>query len=378
MIKIALLGSTGSIGRQTLEVIKNYPDRFKVVSLAANSNAELLEKQINEFKPHTAALTDPERAALITALPVGTSLYTGDKALIHAVTADCDVVVAAVSGFAGLESVIYAVNRGKDVALANKETLVAGGEIVMRLAEEKGVRIIPIDSEHSAIFQCLNFDRKAAYRRIILTCSGGAFRDYTKEEIKNLKAADALRHPNWLMGKKITIDCATLLNKGLEVIEACYLYGAPIEKVEAIVHRESLIHSMVEFDDGAIMAQIGYPSMKLPIQLALTYPERLKCDVPIIDLAGKKMTFEPIDDDRFPCFKLAINAYKAGYNYPCAMNAANEEAVKLYLENKIGFYDIAAAIEYALSKTVKTEVSEESLKETDKISRLFVRQKYGL
>ena len=376
MKKIAILGSTGSIGRQTLEVAAKYPNLFEVVSLAANDNAELLEKQINEFKPKVAALSNPFKAQAIREIPQGTSLYTGENALKHAVTEDCDVVVGAISGFAGFKSVLYAINCGKDIALANKETLVAGGELVMKLAEEKGVNIIPIDSEHSAIFQCLNFNRKSAYKRIILTASGGAFRDYPKEKIALLKAKDALNHPNWLMGKKITIDCATLLNKGLEVIEACHLYGAPIEKVSALIHRESLVHSMVEFDDGAIMAQIGYPSMKLPIQLALTYPKRLPTDVPFLDLIGKKMTFEAIDEEVFPCYRLAIEAYKAGYNYACAMSAANEEAVKLYLEDKTGFYDIASGIEYALSKTEKKNLSEESLTETDETARLNVRRKF--
>ena len=376
MKKIAILGSTGSIGRQTLEVAKSHPELFKVVSLSANSNAELFEKQINEFRPEIATLSDAYSARKITEIPSGTSLYTGENALLHAVTDDCDIVVGAISGFAGLKSVLYAIERGKDVALANKETLVAGGEIVMKRAEEKGVKIIPIDSEHSAIFQCLNFNQKSAYKRLILTASGGAFRDYTKEEIATLKAKDALKHPNWQMGKKITIDCATLLNKGLEVIEACHLYNAPIEKVDAVIHKESLIHSMVEFCDGAIMAQIGYPSMKLPIQLALTYPERFPCDVPTVNLIGKTMTFDKIDEDRFPCFRLAIDAYKKGYNFACAMNASNEEAVRLYLEDKIGFYDIPRAIEFALSKTKKAEVSEESLTETDYLARLAVRREF--
>ena len=376
MKKIAVLGSTGSIGRQTLEVVRNHPDKFKVVSLSAGGNAELLEKQINEFKPEVAGLTDANFAQRIKEIPNGTTLYTGENASKHAVTEDCDVVVGAISGFAGLKSVIYAIKCKKTVALANKETLVAGGEIVMKLAEENGVDIVPIDSEHSAIFQCLNFNRKATYKRIILTASGGAFRDIPKETLSKMKAKDALKHPNWQMGKKITIDCATLLNKGLEVIEACHLYGAPIEKVDALIHRESYIHSMVEFEDGAIMAQIGYPSMKLPIQLALTYPERFTCDVPRLDLIGKKMTFDKIDEEAFPCFKLAIDAYKMGDNFACAMNAANEEAVKLYLEDKIGFYDIASAIEYALSKTERKKVTEESLTETDYLARAMVKRKF--
>ncbi len=378
MVKIALLGSTGSIGRQTLEVVDKYPDRFEIVSLAAGSDAVTLEKQINKYKPSVAALASPENCGKIKELPKGTTLYTGENAVLHAVTDDCDIVVAAISGFAGLKPVLTAIEMGKNVALANKETLVAGGELVMKRAKEKGVEIIPIDSEHSAIFQCLNFDRNAEFEKIILTASGGAFRDYPKEKIKDLKAKDALKHPNWSMGKKITIDCATLINKGLEVIEACHLYGVGTDRVEAVIHSESLVHSLVEFKDGAILAQIGYPSMKLPIQLALTYPERLPTDVPKISLVGKNMTFKAIDEEVFPCFKLAIDAFKMGDNFACAMNSANEEAVKLYLEDRIGFYDIARAVEYALSKTERMKISEESLIATDKAARRYVIGKFGI
>ena len=378
MVKIALLGSTGSIGRQTLEVVDKYPDRFEIVSLAAGSDAVTLEKQINKYKPSVAALASPENCGKIKELPKGTTLYTGENAVLHAVTDDCDIVVAAISGFAGLKPVLTAIEMGKNVALANKETLVAGGELVMKRAKEKGVEIIPIDSEHSAIFQCLNFDRNAEFEKIILTASGGAFRDYPKETIEGLKAKDALKHPNWSMGKKITIDCATLINKGLEVIEACHLYGVGTDRVEAVIHSESLVHSLVEFKDGAILAQIGYPSMKLPIQLALTYPERLPTDVPKISLVGKNMTFKAIDEEVFPCFKLAIDAFKMGDNFACAMNSANEEAVKLYLEDRIGFYDIARAVEYALSKTERMKISEESLIATDKAARRYVIGKFGI
>ncbi|MBO4262579.1 MAG: 1-deoxy-D-xylulose-5-phosphate reductoisomerase, partial [Clostridia bacterium] len=359
-------------------VISEYPDEFKVVSLAAGRDASLLGEQIRAFRPEVAALADPENAGAIKELPPETSLYTGENAVFHAVTDDCDIVVAAISGFAGLKPVLYAIERGKDVALANKETLVAGGELVMKKVNEKGVRLIPVDSEHSAIFQCLGFDRSAKFRKLILTASGGAFRDMPKERIKTAKAADALKHPNWLMGKKITIDCATMLNKGLEVIEACHLYNAPLEKVEAIIHPESIVHSLVEFEDGAMLAQLGYPSMKIPIQLALTYPERRPCDAPMMTLAGKDLTFREIDKDRFPCFSLALEAFKSGDNFPCAMNAANEAAVGLYLEDKIGFYDINAAIEYALSKTERHKVTEENLTYTDAAARRVVMEKFGV
>ncbi len=375
MIKISLIGSTGSIGRQVVDVALRHKDKFKIITLAAGGNAKLLEEQANLLKPEIIALADPEKACEIKELPKGTTLYTGENAVLHAVSEKSDMVFVAVSGFAGLKPTLEGISLGKDIALANKETLVAGGEIVMKLAKEKDVRIIPVDSEHSAIFQCLGFKREADFRKLIITASGGAFRDLPKEKIEKMKAADALRHPNWNMGKKITIDCATLLNKGLEVIEACRLYSAPLEKVEAIIHPESIIHSMVEFCDGAIMAQLGYPSMEIPIQLALTYPKRYETGVPFLSLAGKTLHFDNIDTDRFPCFSLALDAYKKGGLYPCAMNAANEEAVGLYLEDKIKFYDIAELISYATGTAKNGEVTYDNLVFADAEARRAVRKK---
>lgn len=375
MIKISLIGSTGSIGRQVVDVALRHKDKFKIITLAAGGNAKLLEEQANLLHPEVIALADPEKACEIKELPEGTALYTGENAVLHAVSEKSDIVFVAVSGFAGLKPTLEGISLGKDIALANKETLVAGGEIVMKLAKEKGVRIIPVDSEHSAIFQCLGFKRDADFRKLIITASGGAFRDLPKEKIEKMNAADALRHPNWNMGKKITIDCATLLNKGLEVIEACRLYNAPLEKVEAIIHPESIIHSMVEFCDGAIMAQLGYPSMEIPIQLALTYPKRYETGVPFLSLAGKTLHFDNIDTDRFPCFSLALDAYKKGGLYPCAMNAANEAAVKLYLEDKIKFYDIAELISYATEKAQNGEVTYDNLVFADAEARRAVQKK---
>lgn len=375
MIKISLIGSTGSIGRQVVDVALRHKDKFKIITLAAGGNAKLLEEQANLLHPEVIALADPEKACEIKELPKGTVLYTGENAVLHAVSEKSDIVFVAVSGFAGLKPTLEGISLGKDIALANKETLVAGGEIVMKLAKEKGVRIIPVDSEHSAIFQCLGFKRDADFRKLIITASGGAFRDLPKEKIGKMKAADALRHPNWNMGKKITIDCATLLNKGLEVIEACRLYNAPLEKVEAIIHPESIIHSMVEFCDGAIMAQLGYPSMEIPIQLALTYPKRYETGVPFLSLAGKTLHFDNIDTDRFPCFSLALDAYKKGGLYPCAMNAANEAAVMLYLEDKIKFYDIAELISYATEKAQNGEVTYDNLVFADAEARRAVQKK---
>lgn len=375
MIKISLIGSTGSIGRQVVDVVLRHKDKFKIITLAAGGNAKLLEEQANLLHPEVIALADPEKACEIKELPKGTALYTGENAVLHAVSEKSDIVFVAVSGFAGLKPTLEGISLGKDIALANKETLVAGGEIVMKLAKEKGVRIIPVDSEHSAIFQCLGFKLDADFRKLIITASGGAFRDLPKEKIEKMKAADALRHPNWNMGKKITIDCATLLNKGLEVIEACRLYNAPLEKVEAIIHPESIIHSMVEFCDGAIMAQLGYPSMEIPIQLALTYPKRYETGVPFLSLAGKTLHFDNIDTDRFPCFSLALDAYKKGGLYPCAMNAANEAAVMLYLEDKIKFYDIAELISYATEKAQNGEVTYDNLVFADAEARRAVQKK---
>lgn len=375
MIKISLIGSTGSIGRQVVDVALRHKDKFKIITLAAGGNAKLLEEQANLLHPEVIALADPEKACEIKELPKGTALYTGENAVLHAVSEKSDIVFVAVSGFAGLKPTLEGISLGKDIALANKETLVAGGEIVMKLAKEKGVRIIPVDSEHSAIFQCLGFKRDADFRKLIITASGGAFRDLPKEKIEKMNAADALRHPNWNMGEKITIDCATLLNKGLEVIEACRLYNAPLEKVEAIIHPESIIHSMVEFCDGAIMAQLGYPSMEIPIQLALTYPKRYETGVPFLSLAGKTLHFDNIDTDRFPCFSLALDAYKKGGLYPCAMNAANEAAVMLYLEDKIKFYDIAELISYATEKAQNGEVTYDNLVFADAEARRAVQKK---
>lgn len=375
MIKISLIGSTGSIGRQVVDVALRHKDKFKIITLAAGGNAKLLEEQANLLRPEVIALADPEKACEIKELPKGTALYTGENAVLHAVSEKSDIVFVAVSGFAGLKPTLEGISLGRDIALANKETLVAGGEIVMKLAKEKGVRIIPVDSEHSAIFQCLGFKRDADFRKLIITASGGAFRDLPKEKIEKMNAADALRHPNWNMGKKITIDCATLLNKGLEVIEACRLYNAPLEKVEAIIHPESIIHSMVEFCDGAIMAQLGYPSMEIPIQLALTYPKRYETGVPFLSLAGKTLHFDNIDTDRFPCFSLALDAYKKGGLYPCAMNAANEAAVMLYLEDKIKFYDIAELISYATEKAQNGEVTYDNLVFADAEARRAVQKK---
>ena len=377
MINIALLGSTGSIGRQVINTALRHKDKFKIVSLAANSSVDVLKEQISLVHPEIVALTDSSNAGLINELPKKTFFYTGENAVSHAITENADVVFVAISGFAGLRPTLEAIKLGKTIALANKESLVAGGELVMSEAKRKGVKVIPVDSEHSAVFQCLGFETDRKFRKIILTASGGAFRDLDKKTIANLKADAALKHPNWLMGKKITIDCATMLNKGLEVIEACRLYNAPLDKVEAIIHPESIIHSMVEFDDGAIMAQLGFPSMEIPIQLALTYPERFNTNVPFLSLAGKTLSFREIDNDRFPCFGIALDAFKQGDNYPCAMNAANEIAVNAYLDDRIKFYDIPKVIVHAIEKCKRTVPTFEALIETDCEARAAAEELIG-
>ena len=379
MKKIALIGSTGSIGRQVLNVVRRHSDRFKIVSLAAGSNTRLLSEQIREFKPEiaTSAENDSEFAGLI---PQGVDFYSGENAFTDAITSDADIVVIALVGFKGIIAVLDAIKKGKNIALANKESLVAGGELVMKAAKEKGISIFPVDSEHSAIWQALHFDFTAPFKKLILTASGGAFRDCTSEQLKNVTAKDALKHPNWNMGAKITVDCATLVNKGFEVIEAKWLYNAPFDKIDVIIHRESIIHSMVELYDGAVIAQMSYPSMELPIQLALTYPERINTEIRGLDFAAlHKLTFDAPDKDRFPCLDLIINAGKAGGLYPAVANAANERAVGLFLKDRISYFDIYRAIDGALSAFNGEKLTDfESIERADHYSRKFVNRLFGV
>ena len=378
MKKIALIGSTGSIGRQVLNCVDRHPDKFKITSLSAGSNAKLLAEQIEKYKPEIATLTNPENASLIKSIN-STTLYFGENSMEHAITPDCDIVVVSVVGFCGLKCVLKSIEMDKTVALANKEALVAGGKLVTDLLKKHPkAKLLPVDSEHSAIWQSLGLDKDRPFKKLILTASGGAFRDKTYEELKSVTASDALKHPNWLMGDKITVDCATMMNKGLEVMEAMWLFNCPLEKIEVIIHPESIIHSMVEYDDSAVVCQLAYPSMEIPIQLALTYPERLKTDVPLLELAGKSLTFKNIDEDKYPCFTLALKSFEMGDNYACAMNAANEAAVGLYLQDKIGFYDISDLIEHVLGKIERLEVTKESLLYTDRLARELVYQKVGV
>lgn len=377
MKKIALLGSTGSIGRQVLKVVDRYPDEYRVVALAANRNAERLSEQINKYKPSVAGLSDPGCASKISALPEGTTLYTGENALLHCVLPEADVVFVSVTGFCGLMPVLAALRAGKNVALANKEALVAGGEIVMPLAKKCGAEIIPVDSEHSAVWQSLSFDRNRPFKSIILTASGGALRDVPIEELDSVTPERALLHPNWRMGPKITIDCATMFNKGLEVIEAKWLFDAPLEKIKVLVHPQSIVHSMVEYADNALIAQLSSPSMDIPIQLALSYPERKKTDVKPLDLTEGKLSFFKLDEKRYPCFKIAVDAAGVGGIYPCAVSGANEEAVKLFLNKKIKFTEIGDYISYAADSAEPLSVTEETLAYADQRAREAVYRRFG-
>ena len=346
--RIVILGSTGSIGTQTLDVIRHYKDKFEVVGLACDSNILLLQKQIEEFKPKFVAVSD-EKAA--SKLPKGDfTLFDGEMATVSLCTVDCDIILNSLVGIDGLAPTITAIKFGRDIALANKETLVTGGDIVMPLAKEHNVKILPVDSEHSAIWQCLDFNVEKEISKILLTASGGAFRGKSKFEIKNLKARDALLHPTWSMGNKVTIDSATLMNKGLEVIEAMHLFNIAPKDIEIVVHRESIIHSMIQFKDGSIIAQMSYPDMKLPIQVALNYPDRGDYTFTPLSFKNLQLNFEDVDLETFPCLKLALDCANKKGLAPTIMNAANEELVKLYLKDKIGFYDISDYIEKALNK----------------------------
>jgi len=378
MKKIALIGSTGSIGTQTLNVCRRYPDKFKIVSIAGGNNTELFLEQVKEFKPLVATLKEEPKEDF-SAISNKTQFYFGENAFKNAIIKDADVVVVALVGFKGIIAVLDSISKGKNIALANKESLVVGGELVMKKAKEKGVSIVPIDSEHSAVWQALSLDFNKPFKRIILTASGGAFRDYSEIELEKATAKDALKHPNWTMGAKITIDCATLVNKGFEVIEAKWLYNASFDDIDVIIHRESIIHSMVEYKDNSVIAQMSYPSMELPIQLALSYPARFDSGLKSLDFASiGKLTFEKPDLVRFPCLKLVIDAGKAGGLVPAVVNGANEVAVKLFLENKIKYTDIYKSISEATSAFPGGEMNGyESLEEADKFSRNFVKNLFG-
>ena len=379
MKTISLIGSTGSIGRQVCSVVRRHPDKFKIKSIVANSSAELFLQQVKEFMPEYAALADEKVGKEIAAqIPQGVRYGYGEQAAEQAI-AYGDTAFVAATGFAGLKYSLKAVELHKDIALANKETLVCGGELVMGKVQKAGIDLMPVDSEHSALWQALNFRSNAPFRRLIITASGGPFYSYTDEQLKNVTPMSALKHPTWQMGAKITIDSATLLNKGFEVIEARWLYDAPLEKIHTIVQPESIIHSMVEFDDGCIMAQMSYPTMELPIQLALTYPERFDCGLKPLDFETLgAIRFLPLERKRFPCYDLALTALELGDNYPCALNGAGEIAVHAFLQERIAFTEIADTMKAVLEKTERMKAdSYEILKETDARARALAREIIG-
>ena len=379
MVKcVSILGSTGSIGRQTLDIIDNL--KIPVAALTAGSNAQRMAEQCRKYRPKLAVMSTQTSAqqlkALISDLP--TEVMWGEEGLIAAATiCEADCIITAVVGMVGLKPTLAAIRAHKRIGLANKETLVCAGQLVMAEAKKYNAEIIPVDSEHSAIFQCLMGcgDRREV-KRILLTCSGGPFYGKTKEELGVVTKADALKHPNWKMGAKITIDCATLMNKGLEVIEAMRLYDLPLEQVDVLIHRQSIVHSMVEFTDGAVMAQLGAPDMRLPIQLAMTYPARSATPVDFLDLTTcGALTFSHPDMEAFPCLALARKCAKEGGTACPAMNGANEEAVALFLDDKIGFYDIYDLVCRAVDAVAFiAEPTLEEILETDRLARAAVRK----
>ena len=371
---VSILGSTGSIGRQTLDVVRHLP--IRVAALTAGTNVSRMAEQIAEFRPRLVSMATEEAARELRALlpaPAPEILWGEEGLMAAAVAEEADTVVTAVVGMVGLKPTLAALRQGKRIGLANKETMVCAGELVMQTAKEHGAEIIPVDSEHSAIFQCLMGCRdRGEVKRLILTCSGGPFFGKTKEELRGVTKADALRHPNWKMGPKITVDCATLMNKGLEVIEAMRLYELPPEKVDVVIHRQSIVHSLVEFNDGAVLAQLGVPDMRIPIQLALTYPNRTVNPAPGMDLLScPPLTFFAPDPETFPCFALALEAARQGGTACAVMNGANEVAVAKFLRDEIGFYDVPALVRRAMNEVpFVSDPSLEEILEADRLARL--------
>lgn len=351
MKAITLLGSTGSIGTQTLEIVAQYPDQFRIVGLATGRNIERLAQQIRQFRPQIAAICDETKLADLKAAVADVDpqpiLLAGEASLADVASyGDAEAVVTGIVGCAGLMPTIAAIQAGKDIALANKETLIAGGPVVKPLVERHGVKLLPADSEHSAIFQCLQGVPEGGLRRILLTASGGAFRDWPVEKLADVKVADALKHPNWSMGRKITVDSATLMNKGLEVIEAHYLFDLDYDNIDIVIHPQSIIHSLIELQDTSVLAQLGWPDMRLPLLYALSWPERIYTDWEPLDLVKSgDLTFREPDHHKYPCMNLAYAVGRAGGSMPAVLNAANEQAVALFLDEKIQFLDIPRLIE---------------------------------
>lgn len=380
--RIALLGSTGSIGVQTLDIVRENPEQFEITALVANRNWEQLAAQAIEFDADCVVIGDEQYYAPLKEALAATDVkvYAGAKAMEEvAAASNVDVVVNALVGYAGLLPTVAAVKQGKKIALANKETLVVGGELVMRLAEEHRAPILPVDSEHSAIFQCL-VGEQSPVRRLILTASGGAFRDTPIEQLGAMTATEALRHPNWSMGAKITIDCATMVNKGFEVIEARWLFGTPADQISVLIHPQSIVHSMVEFEDGAIKAQLGTPDMHLPISYALSFPERKNRPTERFDfLANPNLTFREVDRVKYPALEVAYDCLRRGGTAACTMNGANEVAVAAFLAGKIGYLDIVRSIEQSLARaTFVAQPTLDDYAHSDAEARALAREALGL
>ena len=377
---IALLGSTGSIGRNVLSVVRANPDRFRIVGLSAGKNISLLAQQVREFSPSCVSIADEQLAGSLADMLASDfqgEIFWGDAGNCRVATlGDADMVVTAVVGAVGLLPTMEAIRAGKDIGLANKETLVMAGRLVMKTAQDHGVRLLPIDSEHSAVFQCLEAGRRKDVARIILTASGGPFRELAGEEFAAITPDQALAHPNWQMGRKISIDSATLMNKGLEVIEARWLFDTPPDRIDVVVHCQSIVHSLVEFVDGSVVAQLGIPDMRIPIAYALSYPERIHLDLPRLDLAGcGTLSFEEPDYGRFPALKMAFGALEQGGMQPAALNAANEIAVDAFLEGKIGFSDIPAVVAAVLAVKIDgNDLDLEQILAADKQARALALQ----
>lgn len=377
MKKILILGSTGSIGCQALDIIRENKDKFQAVGLSCRSRIEKLMEQIREFRPLAVAVDSADDAAKLHAEFPDLEIFVGEDGLIEIAKMDCDIVLNSLMGISGLAPTYTAINCGRDIALANKETLVTGGEIITKLCKDKGVKLLPIDSEHSAIFQCLEGNQDRKVKRILLTASGGPFRGYSLEQLKTVSLEQALNHPKWSMGKKITVDSATMMNKGLEVIEAKWLFDVPADMIDIHVHPQSIVHSMVEFCDTSIIAQLGLPDMRIPISLALNYPERLDYTGESLDLftVGKELTFEKPDRKVFKCIDIAYDAIKQGGSYPVVMNGANEELVSMFLGGKIKFLDIPNTIEKVMNKHKQRNInSVEEILCLDKEARKLARE----
>ena len=363
MKRIAILGSTGSIGTQALDVISRNPERFTVSALTCGRNVSLFREQIRRFKPELAVCQLQEDAEKLSWEFPGIRILFGEAGLIAAAESDCDILLNSLMGMRGLAPTYHAIMAGHDIALANKETLVAGGSVIMDAVEKKGVKMLPVDSEHSAIFQCLEGNRDKKIRKILLTASGGPFRGWSYEQLKTVTPEMALRHPNWSMGQKITIDSATMMNKGLEMIEAKWLFHVDIDDIQVLVHPQSVVHSGIEFTDSSVLTQLGVPDMRIPISVALAYPDRLEFPELALDFfgKGKELTFEEPDRKVFHCMELAVSASRQGGSYPVVMNAANEVLVQAFLDKKIGFTEIGEKIEQVMEE--HDSISDPSLEE---------------